>query len=198
MNRPFTPSLPQFASAVLHRVGCRVVYACVVLLALASASISALAQSFVDTDPALYRCAVLGDTRACHQPAARPAVWYEEWVELGPTAQRLRYLGADTEDAIAQARLRGEQPQRHIVKVTRIPLTAEQAHARGTGQRIVPDEERHTLSVTPAHEQAPLLHNDWSASLLALPSKCPSGTPAKDSVGSPASGRCSGVTSRAR
>jgi hypothetical protein len=198
MNRPFIPPPLQLASAAVHRTRSRFVYTCVVLLALASASITALAQSFVDTDPALYRCAVLGDTRTCRQPLPRPAVWYEEWVELGPMAQRLRYLGADTEDAIAQARQRGEEPQRHLVQVTRIPLTAEQAYARGTGQRIVPDEKRHTLSVTPAREEAPLLHNDWSASLLALPSKCPAGTRPADSTGSPASERCSGVASRAR
>jgi hypothetical protein len=198
MNRPFIPRLTPFACRAVHRMRSRVVYTCVVLLALASASISALAQSFVDTDPALYRCAVLGDTRACRQPAPRPAVWYEEWVELGPMAQRLRYLGADTDDAIAQARLQGEQPQRHLVKVTRLSLTSEQAHARGTGQRIVPDEIRHTLSVTPAQEEAPLLHIDWSASLLALPSKCPSSTQGTVTIGSPVSGRCSGVASRAR
>ena len=37
-------------------------------------------QSFVDSDPALYRCAVLGETRLCRQQQLRPSEWSNEWV----------------------------------------------------------------------------------------------------------------------
>lgn len=198
MNRFPTQCLRHSARTVARSALARTIYTAVVLLALASASITTMAQSFVDTDPALYRCAVLGDTSSCHRPASRPAVWYEEWVELGTRAQYLRYLGADADDAIAQARLRGEQALRHVVRVTRIVLSPEQAHARGTSQRIVPDEERQTLSITQAREETPLLHNDWSASLLALPSKCPSGARPNDLGSKPALERCGGLVSRSK
>jgi hypothetical protein len=197
MNRlpnqgPQGPSQP--TARITPSAWARTAYATVVLVALASASIATMAQSFVDTDPALYRCAVLGETRSCRQPAPRPDVRYEEWIELGTHAQYLRHLGADADEAIASARARSETPRRHIVQVTRVALSPDVAFARGTGQRVVADELRRTLFVEPAQDDKPLLHNDWSASLLALPSKCPPGGP---SLSVPLE-RCSGLVVRAK
>lgn len=133
-------------------------------LVLVSASGSAMAQSFVDSNPSLYRCAVLGETRSCRQDAPRPEAWMEEWVELGTEAKALRHLGAEPADAIARARLHGEEPLRHVVQVTRVPLTAGQAYARATGQLVISDERREVIRVEPARETAPSLYDDWSAS----------------------------------
>lgn len=190
MTHPILRRFARTTSFIARNAQARTAYTTVVLLALASASISTMAQSFVDTDPALYRCAVLGDTAACRQPVSRPGVWYEEWVELGTHAKYMRYLGADAQDAIAAGRLRGEEPVRHVVQVSRIALSPEQAYARAMSQRLVPDTREETLSVAPALEDRPLLHNDWSASLLALPARCPAGSPPKDQGGPPAAGRC--------
>jgi hypothetical protein len=149
-----------------------VVYALVVLISLASASISALAQSFVASNPALYRCAVLGETGSCRQPGLRPAVRYEATVELGPRAKYLRHLGADTATAIAQARREGEEPQCRVERITERLLSPEETRSRGLSLRIVPSEERETLFSGPDRTPQPMLHNDWSASLLVPPPDC--------------------------
>jgi hypothetical protein len=141
--------------------------AIVVLAALASASISARAQGFVDADIARHRCAVLGDIHSCRQPEPRPEVWCEEWVELGTYAKYLHHLGADPEEAIAKARLKGEEPMRHVAQVSRLTLTPEQSYARGMGLRIVPDVQTRSISVTPAREANPPLQSSWFAGQLS-------------------------------
>lgn len=115
----------------------------------------ASAQSFVKTDPDLYRCAVLGEASSCRQQPSRPCVRTQTWVELGTQAKYFRYLGASPSEAIARARALGEDPLRHTDLVTLNRLTAADAYARATSQRIVPDEIRKTVSVTRAHDAHP-------------------------------------------
>jgi hypothetical protein len=116
------------------------------------------AQSFVDSNAALYRCAVLGETRSCQQQQLGPSEWKEEWVELGTQAKYFRYLGAEPAEAIAQARALGEEPIRHVDRVVRVQLTPQQQYERGTGQRVLPSEKRESLLVGPAREAQPDLY----------------------------------------
>jgi len=116
------------------------------------------AQSFVDSNAALYRCAVLGETRSCRPQQVGPSEWKEEWVELGTQAKYFRHLGAEPAEAIAQARALGEEPIRHVDRVVRVQLSPQQQYERGTSQRVLSSEKRESLAVSPAREAEPDLY----------------------------------------
>ena len=60
MNRFLGHSFSPSASIVVRSAWVRAAYPSVVLLALASASITTMAEDFIDTDSALHRCPVPG------------------------------------------------------------------------------------------------------------------------------------------
>jgi hypothetical protein len=118
------------------------------LISLAVICLPTFAQSFVQTDEAKYRCAVLGETRSCKPPEPLPLVRIEDRLELGAQAKYLMYLGASRDEAIEKARRLGEHPLRRTVRITTRELTGYETWARAMGQNIAPYEWSETLSVT--------------------------------------------------
>jgi hypothetical protein len=115
--------------------------------ALLLAASTSQAQSFVD---AKYRCAVLGDTRQCEHAPDLPPVRVEKRLELGPRALYLKHLGAGTHEAIAQARLLGEEPSCRVVRITTRQLSSAEKLDRVNGRNSISAEAVETLSLTAA------------------------------------------------
>lgn len=127
------------------------------LMLAALLSTSATAPAFAHDGQAVYRAQVLGERVAATATAPKPATTVAQTLLPGPYAGYLVYLGRSPEQAIAEARTRGEEPRRVTLAppAQTQPVDGREAYERHIG--LLPTLVSPTQATGLAQHDAPTL-----------------------------------------
>ncbi len=125
------------------------VLAVVALFSLPSAS---MAQA--DPSHRLYRCVVLGETRACPPSPVVPGDRVEVQRLAGPYARYLMHIGMDPTRAMEAARTSGEKPVGRTVRITTRELTGLETYELYQGRLSTSRTRQEILAEVPVEGPA--------------------------------------------